>query len=75
MLELEIRCGYSQAPVLQNVKVGTSTPHSPCDGISTGEGVEEGLTFTLCSTGACQYPHLILSSSIFLSLPNASADF
>jgi len=35
----------------------------------------EGSTLTLCSTGACEYPHLILSSSIFLSLSNTSANF
>jgi len=42
MLELEIMGGCSQAPVLQSVKVGTSTPSSPCDGIFTGEEEEEG---------------------------------
>jgi len=75
MLELKIRCGYSQAPVLQSVKVDLSTPPSPWDGLFAGEGGEEGSTLTFCSTGACEYPHLILSSSIFLSLSNASAKF
>ena len=75
MLELESRCGYSQAPVLQSVKVDPSSPPSPAKKPSHGEGGVEGSTLTLCSTGACEYPHLIFSSSIFLNLPNASANF
>jgi len=41
MLRLEIRYGYSQAAVLQSVKVGTSIPPSPYDGIVTSEGGED----------------------------------
>jgi len=62
MLELEFRCGGSLAPVLHCIKFGTSTPPSPCDCIFTGEGGEKGLTLSLCSRGACEYPHLILKS-------------
>jgi len=75
MLELKIRCGYSQAPELQSVKVDPSTSPSPWDGFFPGEGGKEGSTLTLCSMGACEYPLLISSSSIFLSLSNASANF
>jgi len=75
MLEHEIRCGYSQAPVLQTPKAGTFTPPSPSEGIFAGEGGDEVPTLTICSTGACKYPHLILRSSIFRSLSNVSANF
>jgi len=59
MLELEIRCGYSQAPMPQGVKVGTFTHPSTRDDLFTDEGVQKGLALTLWSTGACEYPHLI----------------
>jgi len=75
MLELEIRCGYSQAPVPQSVKDSTSTLPSPCDGIFTCEEGEEGLTLTVCNMGAYEYPQAILSFSVFLSLLNISANF
>jgi len=43
-------------------------------GIFAGDGGEEGSTLNPCSTSACEYPHLILSSSLFLSLSHASAN-
>jgi len=39
MLELEFRCGYSQAPVLQRVEVDPSFPLSPVK-MPSHEGVE-----------------------------------
>jgi len=78
MVGLDIRCRfrYSQAYILQNVKVGTFTPPSPCDGVFTSEGVEEGSTLMLCGSGVREYEHLTWSSSIFLiSLSHASANF
>jgi len=56
-------------------KIGTSTPLSPCDGIVPGEGGEAGSTLTLFRTAAYEYPHLILSTTLFLSLSKISADF
>jgi len=52
--------------------------HSPitmCDGIFTGEGEKVGSTLTLCSTGTCEDPYLILNSRILISLSKASAKF
>jgi len=48
MLQLEIRCGYSQVPVLQSVKVSPSSSTSPVKLPSPSEGgvevpVNEGL--------------------------------
>ena len=73
MLELEIRSGYSHASVLPTVNVDPSSPFLPVNMPSHGEG--RGEVPTLCRTSACEYPHPISSSSIFLSLPNVFANF
>jgi len=72
MVELKIKCGYSQVPVLQSVRVEPSSPTpSPAKIPSHGEGVVEEPTLTLCRTGTFEYS----SSTLFLSLSNASANF
>jgi len=71
MPELYIRWRCSQASLLPSVNVDPSSPPSPVKIPSHGEGGVEDL----CGTGACEYPHPISSSSIFLSLSNASANF
>jgi len=75
MLELKIRCRYSQAPLQRSVIVGTSTSPLTMWLILHRWGGRGGPTLALCCRGAGEYRHLILSSSTFLSLSNASANF
>jgi len=75
MLQLENQVGiFTSARSTERLSY-TLTPPSLCDGIFIGEGGEEVPTLTLCSTAACKYPHLILSSSVYIGLSNASANF
>ena len=65
MLELEIMCGYSQAALLQSVKVYPPSPPSPVKKPSHDDGESGASTFTLRSRAACEYPHMISSSSMY----------
>jgi len=75
MVELKIRCGCLQVPALHSVSVDPSSSPSPVKMPSHGEGEVQVPTLTPFRTGTCEYPHLISSSTIYLSLSNASENF
>jgi len=54
---------------------GNYSSPSPVKMPSYGKGEVEVPISTLFSTGSCEYPHLIPSASMVLSLSNASANF